>query len=67
MFLVNVRGLQLECPRVLHETLLEHVLIYGSETMIWKEKDRSRIKAVQMNDLRGLLGSLFGEKRDIGS
>ena len=33
-FLVNVRGLQLECARVLHETLLVPFLIYGSETMI---------------------------------
>ena len=24
--------------------------------MLWKEKERSRIKAVQMNNLRGLLG-----------
>ena len=32
--LVNARGLQLECARVLHETLLVYVLLYGSETMI---------------------------------
>ena len=32
------------------------VLMYGSETMIWKEKERSRIRAVQMDNLRGLLG-----------
>ena len=31
------------------------VFMYGSETMIWKEK-RSRISAVQMDNLRGLLG-----------
>ena len=31
----------LECARVLHETLLVPVLMYGSETMIWKEKERS--------------------------
>ena len=37
-FLVNVRGLQLECAWVLHETLFVTVLIYSSETMIWKEK-----------------------------
>ena len=30
-FLVNARGLQLECPRVLHESLLVSVLPYGSE------------------------------------
>ena len=30
------------------------ILIYGSGTMIWKE--RSRIRAVQVDNLRGLLG-----------
>ena len=25
------------------------VLMYGSETMIWREKERSRIRAVQMD------------------
>ena len=39
---------------VLHETLLVPFLMYGSETMLWKE--RSRIRAVQMDSLRGLLG-----------
>ena len=55
--LVNTRDLQLECARVLHETLLIPVLMYFSETMLWKEKERSRIRAVlQMDNLRGLLG-----------
>ena len=53
--LVNARDLQLESARVLHKTLLVPVLMYGSETMLWKE-ERSRIKAVQMDNLRGLLG-----------
>ena len=43
--LVNVRGLQLQCARVLHETLLVPVLMYGRETVIWKNK-RSRIRNV---------------------
>ena len=43
-FLVNAKDLQLECARVLHETLLVPILIYGSETMLWKEK--SRVRAV---------------------
>ena len=30
--LVNARGLQLECARVLHEALFMSVLLYGSET-----------------------------------
>ena len=54
--LVNVRDLQLEYARVLHETLFVPVLMYGSETMLWKEKERSKVRAVQMDNLRGLLG-----------
>ena len=49
--LVNARGLQLECAGVLHESLLLPVLRYDME-----EKERSKIKAVQMDNLRGLLG-----------
>ena len=41
------------CARILHETLLVPVLMYGSKTMLWKE-ERSRIRAVQMDILRGL-------------
>ena len=37
---------------VLHETLLVPVLIYGSETMLWKVKERSRVR----DNVRGLLG-----------
>ena len=54
--LVNARDLQLVCARVLHETLLVPVLMYDSETMLWREKERSRVRAVQMENLRGLLG-----------
>ena len=39
--LVNARDLQLECARVLHVTivtLLVPFFMYGSETMLWKEK-----------------------------
>ena len=32
------------------------VLTYGNEKMIWREKERFRIRAVQMKNLRGLLG-----------
>ena len=38
MFLVKARALQLECVRMLHVALLVPVLLYGSETMIWREK-----------------------------
>ena len=32
------------------------VLMYGSETIIWKEMQRSRIRAGQMDNIRSLLG-----------
>ena len=53
--LVSFRSLTLECARVLHESLTVNVLTYGSETIIWREKKWSRIKAVHMDNLRGLL------------
>ena len=54
--LVNARDLQRECTRIFHETLLLPVLMYVSETMLWREKERSRERAVQMDNLRGLVG-----------
>ena len=33
-----------------------HVLMYGSETMLWKEKEKSRVSTVQMDNLREFLG-----------
>ena len=54
--LVSSRDLQLDCARVLHESLLIPVLMYGSETMLWKENEIPRIRAVQMDNLRGFLG-----------
>ena len=38
--LVNARDLLLECVRVLHETLLVFVLMYGSETYGKRRRDR---------------------------
>ena len=48
--------MQLQCARVLNETLLVPVLMYDSETILWKEKERSRIRAVQVDNFRGLAG-----------
>ena len=57
LYLMNARCLQLECATVLHESLLVLALMYGSETIIWKEKERSsRIRVLEMDNLRGLLG-----------
>ena len=35
--------LELECAKAFHVSLLVLVLIYGSETVIWREKGRSRV------------------------
>ena len=40
---VDARDMQLECARVLHEILFVPVLMYDSETILWKEKERSRV------------------------
>ena len=49
--LVNASDLQIECSRVLLETLLVLVLVCENETMIWRKKERSRIRAVQIDNL----------------
>ena len=41
--------LMLQCIRVVHEGLFVPVLLYDSEAMIWREKERSRMKAEQMD------------------
>ena len=41
---------------VFHDSLLVPVLMYGSETMIQRGKERSMIRTVQIDNLRGLLG-----------
>ena len=51
--LVNARDLELQCATVLLETLVIPVLIDERETMLWKETERSRIRVVQMDNLRG--------------
>ena len=54
--LVNARSLQPECARVLHESLIMPILTYSNKTMIWRGKEISRIRVVQMDNLKGLLG-----------
>ena len=41
---------------ILHKILLVPVLMFGSETRLLKDRERSRTRAVQMDNLRGLLG-----------
>ena len=52
----TIKDLQLECAIVLHETLLVPVLMYSSEVMLWKKKEKSRVRVIQMDYLRGLIG-----------
>ena len=52
--LANAKSLSLECITVLHESLLIQALLYSSKVMVWKQKYRSMVQAVQMNNLRGM-------------
>ena len=54
--LVNKRCLSQNCAKILHEKMLVPTLLYGSECMVWKPKERWKIQAVQMDNLRGMLG-----------
>ena len=54
--LAKTRYLQLRCARVLHVVLLMPVPLYGSKRMLYRENERSWIRAVQMDNLKGLLG-----------
>ena len=54
--LVNARYFQLEGARILNETMLIPVLMYGSETML-REEERYVTRAIKMNNLRGMLGN----------
>ena len=38
------------------DALLMPILLYGSQTNVWRENEKYRIRTVQMNTLRGLLG-----------
>ena len=44
------------CARVLHESFLVPALMHGNEAMICEEKEGSRIRTIQMDNLRGLVG-----------
>ena len=52
--LVNVDGLHTECEKVLHESLLVPDCMYGSEAVVWKEKEISGIMAVKNKRLLGI-------------
>ena len=48
MSLINNRSLQLDCAVVVHESLL---ILVRSKTMIWKKKEKSRIRTLQIDNL----------------
>ena len=61
-FVVYSRNLQLEYARVLYKELLVPVPSYGSEPVVWVEKERSRIRATQNGKLRYLLSIIKIDK-----
>ena len=46
----------MQCTKVLHESMLVQALMYGSEVTMWKHKYRTKVQAVQMDNLRSMLG-----------
>ena len=46
--LVNPKSLQYECTRILDDSLLVLVLLYGSNAMVCREKEISRVRTVLM-------------------
>ena len=52
---MNKTSFELE-SLVLCEGLLKPVLMHGSKTMLWSQKERIRIRAVQMDNIWSLLG-----------
>lgn len=49
--LVNKKELSLECVRVLHKNMVIPPAMYGSKTIIWKEREGSKTRTVQVNNL----------------
>ena len=52
ILLVNARVLRFECARVQHEGILMPTFMYSREETVWREKERSMIRAVKMNIFR---------------
>ena len=54
--LVNDTRSGTECAKELHEGLLVAILTCESETLVWKEKEKSMIKAAQVVKFRVMTG-----------
>ena len=52
---VNATILLFEFGKVMLEGFLVHILMHGSELLIWRESGSSRIRAVKIDNLMGLL------------
>ena len=48
--------MQIECARVLHESLLLRLFLRMVVRLILREKERSKIRDVQMDNFKGLPG-----------
>ena len=48
-----------DCASVMHESILVPTLTYASEVMVWRSGYRSRVRAVEMDNLRSILGVLW--------
>ena len=54
--MVKKNGLNVECARAtIHNVVLVPTLLYGSETICLKEKEMSRIRALEMDCLRSIV------------
>ena len=54
--LVKEKKLSVQAARGLHEGVLVPTLTYGCETLVWHEREKSRVRAVEMDMLRGVCG-----------
>ena len=54
--MVKKHNLSLESARALYESLLAPTILYGSETLYMKEQEKSRVRAIEMDYLRKIVG-----------
>ena len=49
-------SLQHAYARVMHDRLFVPVILHGSNTVLWKDKERYMIRATEVGNLKNLLG-----------
>lgn len=68
MEIVNTTGLSLNFARFLPEDMLVQTLVCVVVILVWKEKEKLRIRSVQMNNLKEMIEVIRNERiRDICS